>query len=200
MALHTPRKRAPARACRFDSYTHRQFMIDITSKNESREFPQDIVLAIENLTKDAAGNYHIIGKGTYHSILVGLEVIIRGGMKHGIVNDDFETDQTAFYKGVIFKSIGSESDEFIKAMASLYGITTGKTFSSNPMPFTSFAMEKEPLDIERKPVRFKLFFDDTDELGLYCELYLNIDAPAGVLEMKEKSDEYRKNIVKALTL
>lgn len=173
--------------------------MDITSKIEPGEFPQDIVLGIEKLTKDADGNYRVIAKGTYQNIVVGLEVIIQAGMRHGLANDDI--DRTAFYKnGIVLASIGIESDKLIKAMAGLYGVTTEKTFSAHPVAFTSFALETQELDINQKPTKFKLFFDDTDALGLYCELYMNIDAQANVLEIREKSNDYRENIIKALTL
>jgi hypothetical protein len=47
--------------------------------------------------------------------------------------------------------------------------------------------------------KFKLFFDPSDELGLYCELYLNINLPDKEVELREKDQEYRENLIRAMT-
>ncbi len=94
-------------------------MIDITSKTQ--EGFQDIVLSVERFEKDKEGNLSIFARGKYKDKIVGLSFLIKGGMRNGIKNNDF--DRQAFYKdGIIFKSIGSESDNLINALAELYGV------------------------------------------------------------------------------
>ena len=172
-------------------------MIDITSKPD--EYFSDIVLSIEKKSKDWRKNYHFIAKGFYKNILVGIEVIVKAGMRNGITNGNF--DKTAFCnEGIVFKSIGNYSEEFIKALAKLYGIKTNKHLSKNPISFTSFALEEHKLDFENNKISFKLFFDEDNRHNLYCELFCNINIPEQEIEIHEKDKEYRENIIKTFTL
>ena len=62
---------------------------------------------------------------------------------------------------------------------------------------TSTTLEGNPKQIEQQELKFKLFFDENEEEGLYFEIYLNIDKKNGTLTLAEKDEEYRQNILRA---
>jgi len=172
-------------------------MIDITSKTE--EGFKDIILSVERLIKDDKGNLGIVAKGKYKDKTVGLLILVKGGMENGIKDGAFDR-QAIYTGGIMFKSIGVESDNLVEALAELYEVKNKKRFSGHLIMFTCCALEEKELDLENRPARFKLFFDDNDSLGLYCELFCNINIPAKEVQIPEKDQEYRGNIIKALTL
>ena len=45
----------------------------------------------------------------------------------------------------------------------------------------------------------KCFFDENNEQNLYSEIFLNPNLKNGTLELNEKDEEYRMNIVKLLS-
>lgn len=47
--------------------------------------------------------------------------------------------------------------------------------------------------------KLKLFFDDTSELGAYCEVFLNIDPTLKTASLNEKDQDYRPNFVRAFS-
>ncbi|MBA3705532.1 MAG: hypothetical protein H0W84_06410 [Bacteroidetes bacterium] len=59
-------------------------------------------------------------------------------------------------------------------------------------------MNSKPIDFSKSDYyKFKVFFD-RDE-NSYAEMYINIKTSAGEIELNEKDEEYRDNIIKALT-
>lgn len=160
---------------------------------------KDIVLSIGDIKETAKGGLSIIARGKYKDKIIGLCVEVKGGMKNGIKDGVF--DKQAFCReGITFRSIGIESSNLINALSELYGEPAGKGFSKDPVLFTSFALEEKELDLKSRSARFKLFFDDDNMRGLYCELFCNINIPEKQLGIAEKDMEYRKNIIKALSL
>jgi hypothetical protein len=170
-------------------------LIDITSKSE--EGFCDIILNI--VDKQIDNDFWIItAKGQYKGTIVGIKIKVKNGLKPGIVNG--EIDKTAFTKDAVeISSIGNESDSFIKVLSNLYGFKTNKKFTSKPLIFTCISLSSTEGFLDKGYFKFKLFFDDTDEKGLYSEIYLNPNFPEGLIELPEKDPGYRKNIINAMT-
>src|SRR5262249_545654 len=101
--------------------------------------------------------------------------------------------------GIKIKSIGIESNAFIEKLSVLYELTNDNNYMKNTIPFTSFALGGDPRAFVNEYIKFKVFYDDQDELGLYSEFYININLLKRILEMKEKDIEYRENILKAFS-
>lgn len=60
----------------------------------------------------------------------------------------------------------------------------------------TFSLNESPVDLEaREHYKFKMFFQDDNE-DLYCEIFCNIDLAGNVIELHEKDEEYRENIIK----
>jgi hypothetical protein len=145
-------------------------LVEITSKAEEG-FP-DIVLKIVGSNHD---NTEIIAKGKHNQETVGLKIMIEG------------------FK-IKFVSLGQESDNLIKALSTLYELPTSDKFSKSKISFDGILMSAENGEHQ-----YKLFFDPNDESGLYSELYLNINWTTMEIELKEKDEEYRSNLIKAMT-
>jgi hypothetical protein len=170
-------------------------LVEITSRTE--EDFHDFVLTIVDSKLTANGEYEITAKGKNKQEIVGLKIKVRDNLKAGFAGS--EVDNTAFESnGATFYTIGQESDNLIKGISSLYAFPTDNKFT-NKISFDIFSLNQEQADLSKGYYKFKLFFDPNDELGLYSELYLNINLPDNEVELKEKDPEYRENLIKAMT-
>jgi hypothetical protein len=174
-------------------------LIEITSRTE--EGFHDIVLNIVDSKLTSNGDYEIIAKGKNKEETVGLKIKIKDKLKAGLVNEGFDGfDSTAVeLNGVSFYSIGPESDNLIRTLSKLYGSPTDKKFTRSDLLFDMFSLNKEQADLSKGYFQFKIFFDPYDSLGLYSELFLNVNLPKKEVEINEKDWEYRESLVKVLT-
>lgn len=157
---------------------------------------QDLEFDIINYQLNQNDQYQFLVLGQYYGEIVGFKVLVNDGILPGIVEGKF--NQQAFYaEGITLKSIAKESDSFIKVLSELYGYQGGLKFN-NEISFTCFALDGDPRNIKNEDVKFKVFFDDNNERGLYCEFYINISVQNKTLELKEKDTGYRGNILRAL--
>jgi hypothetical protein len=169
-------------------------LVEITSRTE--EDFQDFVLTIVD-SKLTDGQYEITAKGKNKQEIVGLKIRLKNNLKPGFVGD--EVDNTAFESnGATFYTIGQESDNLIRGISKLYAFPTDSKFTHD-ISFDIFSLNQEQADLDKGYYKFKLFFDPSDELGLYSEFYLNINLPDKELELREKDQEYRENLIRAMT-
>lgn len=164
----------------------------------SEEGWYDIDLTITSVKMENDGYLSVVAKGLFRGKEVGLKVSFAPNMKPGLLNA--EVDRTAFTKnGIVYSSIGPESDKLIKAIAALYKVELPRPKFSEHIPVTSFALEEHPFDLRKDNVHFKVFFNDQGDENEYAELFTNIDIPEKRLEFHEKDEEYRRNVVRALS-
>lgn len=101
--------------------------------------------------------------------------------------------------GVKISSIGTESDEFIRALSELYKLPTTKPFTKKTIAVTAFSLNQSEVNLESSECyKFKFFLEEGSE-ALYSELYFNIDLGKKIIELKEKDDSYRESIIKVFT-
>jgi hypothetical protein len=174
-------------------------LIEITSRTE--EGFHDIVLNIIDSKLTRNGDYEIIAKGKNKEETVGLKIKIKDKLKAGLVNEGFDGfDSTAVeLNGVSFYSIGPESDNLVRILSKLYDSPTDKKFTTSEILFDMFSLNQEQAELSKGYFRFKIFFDPYDSLGLYSELFLNVNLPKKEVEINEKDWEYRESLVKVLT-
>ncbi|ODM28079.1 hypothetical protein A7W90_06720 [Clostridium sp. Bc-iso-3] len=67
------------------------------------------------------------------------------------------------------------------------------------LKFTSFVLGGNPKNFPFEDLKFKLFYEDSFEKDSYAEVYLNVNIPKKIIELKEKDVDYRENICRALT-
>jgi hypothetical protein len=170
-------------------------LIEINSRTE--EDFHDFVFTIVDSKLTANGEYELTAKGKNKEEIVGLKIKIKNKLKAGFVGS--EVDNTAFeLNGATFYSIGLESDNLIRGISNLYAFPTDNKFT-NDISFDIFSLNQQQADLSKDYYKFKLFLDPNDELGLYSELYLNVNLPNNEIELREKDPEYRENLVKAMT-
>ncbi len=67
----------------------------------------------------------------------------------------------------------------------------------NEVTFTAVGLEGNPRELEKGPVKLKLFIQGSAQ-DQYAEFYTNIDLKARRLYVSEKDPEYRGAIIRAL--
>lgn len=171
---------------------------EITARFNAEEGWNDIFLKITD-RKEKNESVIYIAKGLYKGKVVGLKVEVLKNMMAGLLPSG-EVNQNAFYRdGIRFFSIGNESDELVKALSNLYQFPTIKSFPESIVGAMTFSLNEIPVDLKNNEhYKFKLFFQDNSE-DLYCEMYCNLDLLDGVIELHEKDEEYRENIIKTFS-
>jgi hypothetical protein len=158
----------------------------------------DLSFTITKYWQDEHKNQICKVSGLWRNEIVGFEVAFRPDMKLGII--DGEVDKTRFYsKGITLYSIGKESDNFIKALISLFKQNCIPEKMNENITSTAFILKGNLENIKSEYIKIKVFFDDFDEKSFYSEWYINIDLPNNILELREKDPDYRLNIINILT-
>jgi hypothetical protein len=156
----------------------------------------DLALAIQSVEEGPEGYTTVTARGLSRRTVVGLKVSFRNGMKPGFTGS--APDRTAFAEdGIVYSSIGPESDALLKAMAQLYRVDAPAKFAPR-VGAVSIALKGDPANLRREAVNFKVFFNAKGGEARYAELYTNLDLPGKRLELLEKDTEYRAQVVKAL--
>jgi hypothetical protein len=173
-------------------------LIELTANQMEEEGWQDLVLSITQKKLLETGYWDLTCKAKYRDQIIGIRIYILEGLEPGIVGDDL--DNTKFVREAVkIESIGRESDNFIKIVSKLYGQEISENFTDSLLSYTIFPLNEFKANLENGQYKFKLFFDDTEQYGLYSEMYLNPNFPNGTIELNEKDEEYRKNIVLSMT-
>lgn len=168
-------------------------LTELTSSQGAEEGWQDMIFTITEKKKENAF-WILTCKSKFRNKIVGLQISIADEIPAGIINE--EIDNSKFVpKGVVIQSIGKESDKLIEVMSKLYGQPKKVKFTNEKLPFTVFPLNKEKGTLENGRLHFKVFYDQEDDRNLYAEFFLNPDLKNGNLELNEKAEEYRQNIV-----
>jgi hypothetical protein len=159
-------------------------------------FSMDVRLPIVAVQFAGNGAATITAQGTYRGRLVGVEIIVRGQMKPGIVDDDIDT--TAFYeRGIVIRSKGEMTRHLADTFSEAYITAAIEAEPLYQLDLTTIALDGDPMLIEIEHLNFKVFHDDEDKLGLYFEMFLHVDISSGYVRFDEKDEEYRENVVRS---
>ncbi len=173
-------------------------LTDLTANQIEVEGWQDFILTITQKKLLKTGYWDLICEAKYKGQIVGIRIYIFEGLEPGIVEGGL--DNTKFVREAVkIESIGEESDNFIKIVSSLYEQEISENFTNELLSYTVFPLNEAKADLNNGQFKFKIFFDDNDEKGLYSEIYLNANFPNGTIELNEKDEEYRENIIKSMT-
>ena len=132
---------------------------------------------------------------------VGFRVRLSSAWEKRMLGD---TGIVAYQAVVYLESIGKPSDQFVDDLADLYGGLPQPGKMASSVVFTAISLEGLPAQLDRGPVKIKLFFEPDDESEkayeqFYAEYYLNIDVTAKLVEFGEKDPDYRKAMLRALS-
>lgn len=164
--------------------------------NEEDGF-KDVNLTI--VSEEKTNHRHIfVAKGLHNGKVVGLRFEIVSEMPAGLDENGLTGD--GFLKNVLeIKSIGDESDAFLKGLSELYGFPANAKFKNTISVPTLFSLNKENVNLDKPGFyHFKAFFEENNDDD-YCEIFFNIDSFKRVIELHEKDEEYRKQIIKAFS-
>lgn len=156
----------------------------------------DVQVPIVSSQITADGRTIIVAQGEHRGRSVGVELSIRGQMKPGIVGADI--DKTAFYAGgVLVRGMRDITRHLADVLSEVYILPVGTAEPLQQLDLTSIALDGDPMLIETEHLNLKVFHDDEDNLGLYFEMFLHIDIPAGYVRFDEKDEEYRANVLRS---
>jgi hypothetical protein len=147
------------------------------------------------------GGFRFAVAGLHDGVRVGLAVEVRPLPKPGQKLEG--TDIVVHPARVALVAVGEESHTFVRALAKLFHEAVPGTIRMTPrLELTGLSLEGEPARIKKEAVKIKLFYepaeppaDEDEEPAEYFEWYLNVDARRGVLELREKDEEYRAAII-----
>lgn len=135
--------------------------------------------------------------------VVGLDAIVRRGMRGGL-DADMNVIQTHVYRAAVrFVRTGEESDALLGILAELYGLPPRRRRMVDVLPMTGILLHEDEVDLEYEAVRIKLFGCDSDEQierEQYFESFFNLDLDAGFVFWNEKDPDYRRPLVQGLSV
>jgi hypothetical protein len=164
----------------------------IVFDNKEDGWGGDIRLSIVNIDEnDSSTVYKAIS--SYQNKTLGLLIMIPKAKE----------SSNGFGKGIVLKSIGKESDNLLTTLAGLYKQhvdPNSKFIASVAVGYVDLSEFAKSLtgktdDANSVTGEYKLFFENK---GDEAELFLNINARERWLDLREKDEEYRPSVIKAL--
>ena len=155
----------------------------------------DLAFTISSSKKLESGSYEIVVKGNLKGDKVGFAIELLPSWKP----QEVEGIEDAFYWGeAFFRNTGSDSETFIKSLASLYGATLSNATVPDRVHAQVVGLACNPEQLEVSPCKMKFFFNPDGEEDLYSEVFINIDLAAKRLEFNEKDNGYRAPLLRSL--
>lgn len=171
---------------------------DINARINPEDGWNDIFLKIVKDQKTDSSHIYTV-KGLYKEQTVGLQIEVNSSIGAGIVDGKPNVNSGIARQSVHIRSMGAESDAFVKALAELYGHPTTKAFRQQPLSVTAFSLNETPVNLDKDGYyKLKLFLEEYDE-DLYSEIFLNINTEKKEIEINEKDWEYRRPIIELLS-
>jgi hypothetical protein len=173
--------------------------------SSAKDYPQVVVgdedgfvdLTFQNIESNLnnIGNLEFIVKGNLNGSKVGFSVELLPEWNP----QDIEGMDEAFYWGEAhFKSNGSETKNFVIALAKLYGAELKEFEVPASVYAQAVGLACNPKEIQNNPCKMKFFFNPDGSEELYSEIFINIDLDAKVLEFNEKDSDYRAPLLRSL--
>lgn len=155
----------------------------------------DLVFYIQEQKKLDDGTQTILAKGLHEGEPVSFELLLRPVWGEGSWEPSLA--RATYIGRVNWRSVGAESDSLIRVLDQLYRSKQSPKRMKNEASFTAVSLEGDPCDLEKGPVKLKLFTDGAGKAP-HAEFYSNIDLKARRLYISEKDPEYRRAIIRAL--
>ncbi len=139
----------------------------------------DITLHIDSIKCDQWSDCKVRASGVFHGKPVGLDLAMVSQRGQG---------------KIYYRSIGADSDALLAALGSLYKMPSKeRKFSGAAVADIMF------LGLSEQEMSGKVFFAANGPEDDYAELYTNINKARGTVEIREKDNEYRRNVIRALS-
>lgn len=162
---------------------------------EQEEGYHDLIFYVQDQKQHPDGSQSVHGVGTYKGRQLGLEVVLGPTWKGGAAGKDIPL---TIYSGTLaYRSSGPESDAFVQVLDELYGTKLSPKAMAKETKFTGLALEGNPGDLSKGPVKIKTFFENGNDKD-YAEFFTDVNLAAHRLEVHEKDEDYRPAVIKAL--
>ncbi len=160
----------------------------------------DLAFRLTNLVRDGQHfRFHLAA--SHKNCTVGMDVIVVRGMQGGFDAEMELVKENVYRRGVRFLRSGAESDRLISAISELCSSPESPKKMVEEETFTAIALHQGDLDMEKEPVKLKIFGKDGEPFDedAYYESFFNVDIPNGFIYWNEKDPDYRKPLLKALS-
>jgi hypothetical protein len=160
----------------------------------------DCVLRMIELRRSRTHYSMTLGAGRDGKTL-GISVTLPRRIQAGLSADVEVIRENVLRDAIVFERTGAESDRLLTTLARLYGRRPPSTRLAASVTFTGIALHQGEIDVEREPVKLKLFGHDKpdDDPKLYNETFFNMDLPNRLVFWNEKDPEYRRPLLSALS-
>ena len=138
---------------------------------------------------------------SHDGAVVGFIAIVRRGIRGGFTPNMELVPSHVYRPAVRFRRSGQESDRLVEILSELYGQGSGHRCMVKEIAFTGIALHEDGIDMEREPIRIKLFGHDTEPIveENYFESFFNLDLPSGFAYWNEKDPDYRAALLRGVT-
>lgn len=160
----------------------------------------DCVLRIVDRS-DTTDHYRLRLQASHAGQVVGMGVVIVKNIQGGFDSAMNLQRANVYQRGVMFYRTGPESDRLVTALATLYGQEKKRGLRMTAEEtFTAIALHQSSLDMEREPVKIKIFGRDAEPFDeeAYYESFFNLDLKNGLVFWNEKDQGYRAPLIRAL--
>lgn len=172
------------------------FPLQQLSNDKTAPKQQMFLHLTDEIDNDSSKIY--IARSLFNEDTVAVQVEVLKAIKPGLTSDGKVDQKAGFQKGSIkLSSVGLESDNFVKALASLFNIPATGGMTQNVLVPTVFSSNKEVVDFSKPATySFKLFFDNPN--GEPAEMFAVVDTYRKSFVISEKDPAYRVGILTAL--
>lgn len=150
---------------------------------------------------EADGRYGLRLRASYAGQVVGMDVVVVKNIQ-GSIDSNMDLNKDHVYKhGVAFLRTGPESDKLVSALAAPYKQKVTERKMATEESYTAIALHQGSLDMEREPVKIKIFGRDGEPFDeeAYYESFFNLDLKHGFVFWNEKDQSYREALIRGLT-
>jgi hypothetical protein len=155
----------------------------------------DLDFPLESHARNSSGGVTLRARGILDKRPVGFSIEIHAAWKES----PLEGGGAIMYWGkVTIRSIGPASDNFVAALARLYGFPVPGKGMLPAIDVEAVGLNSDPRRLETEPVHMKLFFNSDSSEDRYAEVFQNTNLPAKLLQFHEKDEGYRQPLVRAL--
>ncbi len=161
----------------------------------------DCVFKIADLI-DANQFFKLKLQASYEEQDLEIEVEVLKDIKGGFDSEMALIREHVYRNCIKFSRVGSKSDALINILARLYSIDETDLRMVSQETFTGIALHQGDIDIAEERVKIKIFGKDQSE-NLeedYYESFFNIDLKAGFVFWNEKDQDYRRQLIKGLSV
>jgi hypothetical protein len=156
-------------------------------------FGADLVFPVQDYKQLVDGSQVVSAGGVLRGREVAVELVLGPGWEKGELAKGIPVSTGT----LSYRRIGPASDALLGVRDDLYRTNLRPNGMAAETNFTVISLEGNPGELAKSPVKMKLFYEKGGE-DQYAEFYTNIDLARRKLELLEKDEGYRRQVIQAL--